>query len=56
MIVLNFSQNDQTIDVPFPVRGVWREMLSGRPTTVTDFWARGLTVESNWGKVFYREG
>jgi 1,4-alpha-glucan branching enzyme len=55
MIVLNFSQNDQVVDVPFPENGTWQEMLSGRPTTVDGFWARGLTVESNWGKVFYRE-
>jgi len=54
IIVLNFSQTNQTVDVPFPNNGDWLEMLSDQTTTVTDFWIRGQVVESNWGKVYFR--
>ena len=56
MIVLNFSQNNQTIDVPFPQNGNWQDLLSGQSVTVTDFWARSQLVTSNWGKVYFLEG
>ncbi len=56
VIVLNFSQNNQTVDVPFPMNGEWQEMLNGGITTVTNFWIRGQVVESNWGKVYFRQG
>jgi 1,4-alpha-glucan branching enzyme len=55
MIVLNFSQTNQTVDVPFPNNGDWLEMLSKQTTTVTNFWIRGQVVESNWGKVYFRQ-
>lgn len=56
MIVVNFSQTNQTVDVPFPLSGDWQELLSGQTTTVTDFWIRGQVVESNWGKIYLRQG
>ena len=55
IIALNFSPNDQTVDVPFPSNGDWQEMLNGQTTTVTDLWIRGQVVESNWGKVYFRK-
>jgi 1,4-alpha-glucan branching enzyme len=55
MIVLNFSPNNQTVDVPFPKDGNWDELLNGSTTSVAGFWIRGQVVESNWGKVFFHE-
>jgi 1,4-alpha-glucan branching enzyme len=54
IIVLNFSPNNQTVDVPFPANGEWEEQLTGQKVQVANFWLRGYLVESNWGKVFYR--
>lgn len=56
MVVLNFSMSSQTVDVPFPRNGVWQEVLNDQQITVTNFWARGQIVESNWGKVYFRQG
>jgi 1,4-alpha-glucan branching enzyme len=55
MIVLNFSPNNQLVDVPFPMSGQWQELLSVQTVTVENYWIRGLVVESNWGKIFYRQ-
>jgi 1,4-alpha-glucan branching enzyme len=56
LIVLNFSQVNQTVDVPFPANGEWEDLLSGRKVSVLNYWLRGYVVESNWGKVFYQQG
>jgi 1,4-alpha-glucan branching enzyme len=55
MIVLNFSPNNQTVDVPFPMNGQWQELLNGQTATVENYWIRGQVVESNWGKIFFRQ-
>jgi 1,4-alpha-glucan branching enzyme len=56
IIVLNFSPTNQIVDVPFPMNGNWQEMLNGQTATIANFWLRGQLVESNWGKVYFRQG
>lgn len=57
LIVLNFSSDAQTVDIPFPANGVWTDLLNeGISATVTDYWLRNWTVNSNWGHAFYRRG
>jgi 1,4-alpha-glucan branching enzyme len=55
IIVLNFSPNNQMADVPFPMNGQWQELLNGQMATVENNWIRGQVVESNWGKIFFRQ-
>jgi glycosidase len=55
IIVLNFSQAGQIVDVPFPKNGLWRNLLDDETITVDNFWAQRL-VESNWGKIFLYQG
>jgi hypothetical protein len=55
MIVLNFSPNNQMVDAPFPLNGQWQELLNGQTATVENYWIRGQVVESNWGKIFFRQ-
>ncbi|HJV34648.1 alpha-amylase family glycosyl hydrolase [Geomonas sp.] len=57
VVVLNFSDRDQTVNVPFPEDGVWTDLLSGyqgswKPT-VTGGWL-SYTVGSHWGNVFFK--
>ena len=54
IIVLNFSPNDQLVDVPFPKNGKWQDLLDERTIDISNFWARGVTINSNWGKVYSR--
>jgi len=53
IIVLCFSDTQQTVDVPFPTNGAWTDLLNpGKVVTVSDFWVRGYPAQSNWGCIF----
>jgi hypothetical protein len=56
IVALNFSSQDQVVDIPFPANGVWTDLLNaGVSPTVSDFWQRNWRVSSNWGHVFFLE-
>lgn len=52
IIVLNFSGQDQFLDIPFSHNGTWQELLNNSPENVSHFHLYNYRVESNWGKVF----
>lgn len=59
MVVLNFSDTQQLVNVPFPVQGRWTDRLAGfagGPDWVVD--VAGSTapvpVGSHFGRVFHR--
>ena len=52
-VVLNFSQNPQTVDISFPEDGGWTDLLSGWQPPVHNNWLR-FEVGSNWGHIFYK--
>ena len=52
VIVLNFSAETRTVDVPFPANGVWKDLLAGTNVNVGGYWLRNAQVESNWGHVY----
>lgn len=55
IIVLNFSDTDVQIDIPFPTNGTWTDLLNGNATkTVSNFWLRSHTVPSNWGSIYWQ--
>jgi 1,4-alpha-glucan branching enzyme len=55
LVVLNFSDSDNEVWLPFPKPGTWIEQLDGRhppvQTTQKDQWSP-VTVPSNYGAVF----
>jgi 1,4-alpha-glucan branching enzyme len=53
IIVLNFTGQAQTVDVPFPENGLWEDLLNGTKVNVGGFWLRGAAIESNWGHVYF---
>jgi 1,4-alpha-glucan branching enzyme len=56
IVVLNFSDQTQFVDVPFSTNGTWSDLLEGgRAYTVVDFRLFGLGVASNWGCVFWQK-
>lgn len=55
VIVLNFSGNDQWVNIPFSDNGPWQELLEGRPVEVRDWMLWNQKINSNWGKVFYKK-
>ena len=54
-MVLNFSDYDRMVDVPFSSNGIWQELLEGGEVVVHDYVVQGHRVPSNWGRVFYHK-
>jgi 1,4-alpha-glucan branching enzyme len=55
VIVLNFSDSNQWVSVPFPEDGHWTDLLSDPRWHLTVHNRRhGFTIGSNWGHVFYK--
>ena len=59
VVLLNFSNNDQSVTIPFPKAGTYREMINNdvraQPWEITvhnDGDAISLTIPSNYGYVF----
>src|SRR5262249_10220534 len=52
LLVLNFSGDDQYVDVPFSANGAWQDLLNGGQVRVDGYWLRNFRVSSNWGCIF----
>ena len=55
-VVLNFSEADQLVNVPFPARGTWKDGLAsffGGPDWTVDVAgpAAAVPVGSHWGRI-----
>ena len=53
-VVLNFSQNPQTVSLSFPEDGGWIDLLSGWSPPVSGNWLT-FQVGGSWGHVFYKK-
>jgi pullulanase len=52
MILLNFSDWTQYVNVPLPHNGVWIDLLNGKiPYTAANYQLAGFAVQSNWGSI-----
>lgn len=57
IIVLNFSDEPHSVSVPFPDNGEWVDLLSDYSGSWKPMVSNGcltVTVQSNWGHVFYK--
>lgn len=55
MIVLNFSDYTQYVNVPFPANGTWTDLLNNHSTVNIDsYWAYNYPIPSNWGCLFFK--
>ena len=54
IIVLNCSEYEQVVDVPFPDSGRWEDLLNGGTTQVNDYWLRSERLSSHWGRVYFK--
>jgi len=54
IIVVNFSKDDQVVDVPFSTNDAWTDLLNpGLIVTPSQNWVRNWKVNSNWGNIFF---
>lgn len=55
VIVLNFSATEQITDIPFPLDGIWKDVLNDNQVyTVTENRLINQKINSNWGRILYR--
>jgi len=53
MVVLNFSDVTQYVDIPLSTNGQWTDLLNGNTSVTTqDYHLHNYPVPSNWGCVF----
>ena len=54
IVVLNFSDFTQYVDLPFSTNGVWTDLLNGNAVNVNNFRLWNFGVNSNWGCIFFQ--
>jgi glycosidase len=54
IVVLNFSAQTQTVDIPFSANGTWQDLLNDQMVTVSDFRLGQQPIGSDWGSVFFQ--
>jgi len=55
IVVLNFTDNTQWINVPFPGNGNWTDLLNGNTVAnVGNYWLSNYPIPSNWGCLFWQ--
>jgi hypothetical protein len=55
MVVLNFSDATQYVDIPLPTNGQWTDLLNGSAVVTTwNYRLHNYQVPSNWGCIFYQ--
>lgn len=47
IIVLNCSEYEQVVKIPFSANGKWDDLLNGDSFTVEDFWIGGEHISSH---------
>ncbi|MFN6474433.1 MAG: alpha-amylase family glycosyl hydrolase [Nostoc sp. SerVER01] len=56
IIVVNFSNQDQIVSVPFSDNGRWKDLLNNWKVDIQNHWLADVTINSNWGRVFSKNG
>ncbi|EKV01575.1 1,4-alpha-glucan branching enzyme [Leptolyngbya sp. PCC 7375] len=55
IIAINFSGDHQVVNIPFPANGSWEDLLNQQTVTVQNWWLLNQTVNSHWGRIFYKK-
>jgi pullulanase len=53
--VINYSDFDQFLDVPFSVNGLWDDLLNDQSAIVENFRLFNQRIESNWGRIYFKK-
>ena len=53
IVVLNCSEYEQVVDIPFPDNGAWEDLLNGGSAAVSGYWLRGERLSSHWGRIYF---
>lgn len=53
IIIINYSDFDQYVDIPFSTNGMWQDLLNETTDFVEHFRLFNQRISSNWGRVYY---
>lgn len=56
IIILNYSDFAQYVDIPFPSNGHWEDLLNGGVVIVDNFRLYNQRINSNWGIIYFQYG
>jgi 1,4-alpha-glucan branching enzyme len=56
IVVINYSDFDQVVDVPFSVNGTWEDLLNEQSSAVENFRLFNQQISSNWGRLYFKKG
>lgn len=56
IVVVNYSDFDQRVDIPFPSNGRWEDLLNGGFVSVDGFRLANQRIFSNWARIYYQRG
>lgn len=54
IVVINFSGNDQFVDIPFSTNGAWQDLLNNQSDTVIDYRLTNQRIEAYWGRIYFQ--
>jgi 1,4-alpha-glucan branching enzyme len=55
VIVLNYSETDRWLRIPFSEDGLWQDLLNGESVWVEGYALSSERVNSHWGRVYWRK-
>jgi 1,4-alpha-glucan branching enzyme len=53
--VINYSDFDQFIDIPFSTNGQWEDLLNEQTVIVQNFRLPNQKINSNWGRIYFQK-
>jgi 1,4-alpha-glucan branching enzyme len=56
IVVINYSDFDQFVDIPFSVDGRWDDLLNEQSANVENFRLPNQLIASNWGRIYFTKG
>ena len=56
IIVVNYADFDQFVDIPFSANGTWDDLLNEQSVVVSGFRLLNQRINSNWGRIYHRQG
>lgn len=56
IIVINYSDFDQFVDIPFSVDGHWDDLLNEQSAVIENFRLFNQQINSNWGRIYFKKG
>ncbi len=54
IIVINYADDDQIINIPFSTNGLWRDLLNEETAVVANYRLFPQRIPSNWGRIYFQ--